>query len=306
MHRIASLLPSCTEIACALGFEAALVARSHECDYPAGVRALPPLTEPKLDPAAPSAAIDDRVRQLVRDGLSVYRVDAERLRDLAPNVILTQQQCEVCAASPKDLEDALAAWVGERPRIVSLEPASLSDVWQDIERVATALDAEERGRALGAGLADRVADITQRALRIRARPSVACIEWIDPLMAAGNWMPELVTLAGGRSLFAEAGAHSPWIGWEDLCREDPEVIVVLPCGFDLDRTREEMAALTTRTGWPALRAVRSGRVFVTDGNHYFNRPGPRLVDSLEILTEILHPDHFAGLHQGEGWQSLVP
>jgi iron complex transport system substrate-binding protein len=305
MHRIASLLPSCTEIACALGFEEALVGRSHECDHPAGVRALPPLTEPKLDPTAPSAAIDDQVKQLVRDGLSVYHVDAERLRELAPTVILTQQQCEVCAASPKDLEDALAEWVGERPRIVSLEPASLSDVWEDIERVATALDAGERGRALSTALTDRVSDIAQRALRIRARPSVACIEWIDPLMAAGNWVPELVTLAGGRSVFGEAAAHSPWIGWDDLCREDPDVIVVLPCGFDLNRSREEMDPLATRTGWSALRAVRSGHVFVTDGNQYFNRPGPRLVDSLEILTEILHPDHFPGLHQGAGWQALA-
>jgi len=306
MHRIASLLPSCTEIACALGFEQALVGRSHECDHPAGVGALPVLTEPKLDPATPSAAIDDRVRQLVRDGLSVYRVDAERLRELAPSVILTQQQCEVCAASPKDLEDALARWVGERPRIVSLEPARLADVWEDVETVARALDAEARGRALAAQLADRIADIAQRALRIRERPSVACIEWIDPLMAAGNWMPELVTLAGGRCVFGETGAHSPWIGWEDLCRADPDVLVVLPCGFDLERSREELDVLRARPEWAGLSAVRRGRVFVTDGNHYFNRPGPRLVDSLEILGEILHPDHFAALHRGEGWQPLAP
>jgi iron complex transport system substrate-binding protein len=306
MHRIASLLPSCTEIACALGFEDALVGRSHECDHPSGVRALPPLTAPKLDPEGSSAAIDDRVKQLVRDGLSVYRVDADRLRELAPSVILTQQQCDVCAATPKDLEDALASWIGEPPRIVSLEPGCLADVWEDIERVAIALDAEERGREVSARLTERVSDIAQRALRIRERPSVACIEWIDPLMAAGNWMPELVTLAGGRCVFGEAGSHSPWIGWDDLRRADPEVLVVLPCGFDLERTRDELAVLSTRPEWASLRAVRSGRVFVTDGNQYFNRPGPRLVESLEILTEILHPDHFAALHQGVGWQPHAP
>jgi iron complex transport system substrate-binding protein len=305
MHRIASLLPSCTEIACALGFEDALVGRSHECDHPSGVRALPPLTAPKLDSSASSAAIDERVKQLVRDGLSVYRVDADRLRDLAPSVILTQQHCEVCAATPKDLEDALASWIGEPPRIVSLEPACLADVWEDIERVAAALDAEERGREVSARLTERVSDIAQRALRIRERPSVACIEWIDPLMAAGNWMPELVTLAGGHCVFGEAGTHSPWIGWEELCRADPDVLVVLPCGFDLERTREELGVLRARPEWASLRAVRSGRVFVTDGNHYFNRPGPRLVESLEILAEILHPDHFTALHHGLGWQAIA-
>ena len=304
MKRIASLLPSTTEIACALGFEDRLVGRSHECDHPASVVSLPALTAPKLDSDTSSRTIDDRVKQLVREGLSVYRVDAERLRELAPDVILTQDQCEVCAASLSDVEKALALWTGGRPRVVSLNPNTLGDVWRDIAQVAEALGAPERGREVTEALADRVTQIAERTLRIRPQPRVACVEWIDPLMAAGNWMPELVTLAGGRPLFGEAGAHSPWLDWETLREADPEIAVLLPCGFDIERTRQEVGPLIAQPGWADLQAVRTGRVFVADGNQYFNRPGPRLVDSLEILAEILHPDHFAPRHHGAGWQVL--
>jgi iron complex transport system substrate-binding protein len=304
MDRIASLLPSTTEIACALGFRGRLVARSHECDFPAEVAALPALTAPKLDAGAPGRVIDDRVRQLVSDGLSVYRVDAERLRELAPSVILTQDQCEVCAASLSDVEQALAGWLGDRPRVVSLSPATLGDVWGDLVRVAEALGDPARGRALARELAERVTDVGERAARQSQRPRVACIEWIDPLMAAGNWMPELVTLAGGTPIFGETGQHSPWLDWETLRRADPDVIVVLPCGFDRARTRAELPALTSRPGWETLRAVKGGRVYVTDGNQFFNRPGPRLVESLEILAEILHPGAFPPAHRGHAWQGL--
>jgi iron complex transport system substrate-binding protein len=300
--RIASLLPSTTEIACALGFQAELVGRSHECDFPPGVERLPVLTQPKLDPAAPSRAIDERVRALVREGLSVYRVDAERLRELAPDLILTQDQCEVCAASLSDVEAALAAWTGGRPRVVSLRPRTLGDVWGDVERVADALGAGERGRSLARELAGRVAGLGERAGRLRERPSVACIEWIDPPMAAGHWMPELVTLAGGRALLARAGEPSAWITLEQLAAADPDAIVVLPCGFDLPRTRRELPALAARPAWRGLRAVGEGRAFLADGHHTMNRPGPRLVESLEVLAEILHPEEFPPRHRGTRWE----
>jgi iron complex transport system substrate-binding protein len=302
MPRIASLLPSTTEIACALGFQEKLVARSHECDFPAGVEGLPALTAPKLDAREASAVIDSRVKQLVEDGLSVYRVDAERLRELQPDVILTQDQCEVCAASLSDVEAALADWTGVRPRVVSLSPATLGDVWGDIARVAEALGVAERGREVVALLSNRITEIAEQSLRIRPQPRVACVEWIDPLMGAGNWMPELVTLAGGTSVFGQTGEHSPWFSFEELAAADPDVIVVLPCGFDLERTRAEIAPLVATTGWDSLRAVKEGRVTLTDGNQYFNRPGPRLVESLEILAQVLHPDHFAPGHEGSGWQ----
>ncbi len=304
MERVVSLIPSATEIAAALGFERALIGRSHECDFPAAVASLPVLTEPKLNPDASSARIDADVKALVRDGLSVYRVDTARLRELDPTLILTQDHCEVCAASLKDVEAALSEWLDGAPVVVSLHPRRLGDVWRDVERVGTALGNADRGHQLASRLEDRIAEIAERAVRIRSRPRVACIEWIEPLMAAGNWMPELVTLAGGENLLGETGEHSPWLDWEALRAADPDVVVVLPCGFDLERTRSEAHALAGLPGWAELRAIREGRVYVTDGHQYFNRPGPRLVDSLEILAEILHPDEFAPRHRGDAWDRL--
>ncbi|HUP00917.1 MAG TPA: cobalamin-binding protein, partial [Gemmatimonadota bacterium] len=292
MMRIASLIASSTEIVCALGFGDDLVARSHECDYPPGIERLPIVTEPKIATDGTGYEIDQRVRALIQEALSVYRVDAARLRQLAPDLILTQTQCEVCAVSLADVEEALADWTGERPRVVSLEPDALADVWSDIERVAAALGAPDRGAALVADLRRRMAAVAERAREPAERPTVACVEWIDPLMAAGNWMPELVEMAGGINLFGEAGRHSPWMTWEELVERDPDVIVVLPCGFDIPRARAGMPDLTSRPGWLDLAAVRSGRVALADGVRYFNRPGPRLVESLEILGEILHPDLF--------------
>ncbi len=237
-------------------------------------------------------------------GLSVYDVDAERLRELEPSAILTQDQCEVCAASLEDVEKALREWLGSRPNVVSLSPATLSDVWEDIGRVAEALGVRERGRAVSEELSDRLTAVTERTLRLKERPVVACVEWIDPLMAAGNWVPELVTLAGGQSLFGEVGKHSPWLEWAQLRDADPDVIALMPCGFDRARTRSELGPLVARPGWSELRAVRGGRVAVTDGNQFFNRPGPRLVESLEILAEILHPDAVDFGHRGVGWEPL--
>ena len=301
--RIVSLLPSTTEIACALGFRDALVGRSHECDNPPGVETLPACTSAKFGDGT-SREIDDRVKDLVRRGLSVYDVDAERLRELAPTLILTQDQCEVCAASLQDLEVALGDWIGEQPAIVSLKPTTLEDVWGDITHVGDALGVAEGARALAAELAGRVSEVGERTGDLESRPSAACIEWLDPPMAAGNWMPELVALAGGRNLFGQAGVHSPWLEWQELRAADPEVVVLLPCGFDIARTRKELPALLCRPGWNELRAVRHGRVHLTDGNAYFNRPGPRLVESLEILAEIFHPECFEFGHEGDAWQRL--
>ena len=302
--QIVTLLASATEIVCALGFEDALVARSHECDYPASVAKLPAATQSKIDTANSSAEIDNQVKTIVEQGLSVYKVDGDLLRRLRPDVIVTQTQCEVCAASPKDIEDAVSAWTGATPNIVSLEPNGLADVWTDIQNVADALGAPERGEKLVSDLQARLGAIEAKAGQIGQRPRVACIEWIDPLMAAGNWIPELVAMAGGEDVFGEAGEKSPWLTWDALCERDPDIIVVLPCGYDMATSRAEMPALTRREKWPDLGAVRAGRVFLTDGNQYFNRPGPRLAESLEILAELLHPDLFDFGHQGRGWERL--
>jgi iron complex transport system substrate-binding protein len=302
MPRIVSLIASATEIVCALGFERDLMGRSHECDYPPSVHGLPVCTAPKFDTSGSSADIDRRVKDALRDATSVYHVDAELLRTLRPDVIVTQAQCEVCAVSLKDVERAVCSWVDAPVRVVSLQPNALADVWTDIDRVAQALDAPERGQTLVRGLQRRMYVIAETASKLDRRPRVACLEWIDPLMAAGNWMPELVELAGGANLFGQAGKHAPWLTWEQMAARDPDVIIALPCGFDLPRTRAEMATLAARPEWPRLSAVRNGQVYVTDGNQFFNRPGPRLVESLEILAEILHPEAFRFGHQHTGWQ----
>jgi len=301
MPRIVSLIASATEILCALGFEDQLVGRSHECDYPESVRRLPACTEPKFSVEGWSFEIDERVRAIVRDGLSVYRVHEDLLRELRPDVIVTQSHCAVCAVSLSDVEEAVRAWLDEPVRIVALEPNRLADVWDDIRRVARALDVPERGDALVAELQRRMRAIAERA-RAVPRPRVAYIEWIEPLMAGGNWMPELIEMAGGVNLFGEAGRPSPRIAWEDVVAEDPDVLFIAPCGFDIARTRREMSWLMRRPEWPQLTAVRTDRVFLADGNQFFNRPGPRLVESLEILAEALHPTVFRFGHEGTGWE----
>jgi iron complex transport system substrate-binding protein len=302
MPRIVSLIASATEIVCALGQEEHLVGRSHECDFPASVLRLPVCTEPKFDVHGSSYQIDQRVKAILQEALSVYRVHADQLKQLRPDVIVTQSQCEVCAVSQRDVAQAVGEWLEERPRIVSLAPNALADVWADIERVAEALEIPERGDELVGRLQERITAIAVKARSLREKPAVACIEWIEPLMAAGNWMPELVEMAGGVNLFGKAGQHAPWMTWDELRPRDPDVIVVLPCGFDIERTRQEMPALIRQRGWTDLRAVRQGKVYLTDGNQYFNRPGPRLVESLEILAEILHPATFHFGHEGPGWQ----
>jgi iron complex transport system substrate-binding protein len=299
--RIVSLLPSLTEIACAVGLRDQLVGRSHECDYPPGVAELTVCTEPKLSLEGTSGEIDARVRALVRDGLSVYRVDPETLRGLRPDLVLTQDHCEVCAASRSDVEAALRHFTGAAPRVLSVAPATLGEVWDSFSAVAEAAGVPERGAALAGALTERVVKLGEETAGIGVRPRLACIEWLDPLMSAGNWMPELVALAGGRSVLGSTGAHSPVIRFEELAASDPDAVLVLPCGFDLARTRAELPSLLELPGFAALRAARESRIYAADGNQYFNRPGPRLVESLEILAEILHPGRFSFGHEGRGW-----
>jgi iron complex transport system substrate-binding protein len=305
VHRIITLLPSATEIVCALGFEAQLVGRSHECDYPPAVARLPVLTSPKFNAEGTSAEVDERVKRILADALSVYRVDVEVLRGLRPDVIVTQSQCEVCAVNIRDVEQAAADWVGgPPPRIISLAPYSLADVLADIERVGVELGEPERARKFVVELSHRMTAIEKQAAAANQRPAVGCIEWLDPLMVAANWMPELVTMAGGENLFGDAGQHSTAMKFDRLVEKDPDVILLMPCGFNMDRTAAELHALATQPGWDRLTAVREHQVYLTDGNQYFNRPGPRIADSLEILAEILHPQIFHFGHEGPGWRRL--
>jgi iron complex transport system substrate-binding protein len=299
--RIISLLPSATEIVAALGLGDHLVGRSHECDFPPGVEKLPICSSTKVPADGTSYGIDERVKAIVAEGLSVYRVNVELLRELRPDFILTQTQCAVCAVTPRDLEQALCTWTGAQPAIVSLEPNDLADVWNDIRRVGESLGVQERAEAVIQSLAERLAAIRDKARAAEPRPSVAAIEWLGPLMAGGNWMPELIEIAGGRGLFAKPGEHSSWLEWSSLSEADPDVILLLPCGFKIAQTIRDLNLLTENPAWANLRAVKQGRVYLIDGHHFFNRPGPRLVESAEIVAEILHPELFAFGHRGTGW-----
>ena len=304
--RVVTLIPSATEIVAALGAGNRLVGRSHECDHPPEAARLPVLTAPKVPLHGRSDEIDRQVKSLLEQALAVYRVEAPLLRDLAPELIVTQAQCDVCAVSLAEVEAATRDWLGGTARILSLAPNGLDDVWADINRVGGALGLAHEAETLVADLTARLRRVADRAAEASHRPSVACIEWIEPLMAAGNWVPELVEIAGGRGLFGVAGRHSPWMYWDDLVDADPEIIVVMPCGFDIDRSRAEIETLTGQPEWNDLQAVKASQVFIVDGNQYFNRPGPRLADSGEILAELFHPDLFPPRHHGSGWVRALP
>lgn len=301
--RVVSLLPSASEIICALGAGASLVGRSHECDYPADVVATLPVCTRARFADGTSREIDERVMNLLSQSLSLYDVDLEVLGRLRPDLIVTQDQCAVCAASLADVEQALAELANHTVTVLSLSPSTLGDVFGDIRRTGEALGIGARAKEFTLELSERLTVIGEQTGAID-RPTVACLEWIDPLMTAGNWTPELVKLAGGESQLAQTGTHSPRTRFEDLLACDPEVIVVTACGFDLARTRRELAPLLEHADWPELCAVRNARVYLTDGNAYFNRSGPRLVDSTEILAEILHPELFHFGYENHGWAKL--
>jgi iron complex transport system substrate-binding protein len=308
--RIVSLIPSATEIVAALGLADSIAGRSHACDCPPGIKTRPICTAPKFNPEGSSQDVHDCVTELLQSALSVYHVDTELLSTLQPTHILTQAQCEVCAVSLADVEHAVDKVLRSHTHIISLQPRVLSDLWTDIARVADAVGVD--GYPLIFWLKQRIADCVDAVQQTQAttsrggsegdRPTVACIEWVEPLMAAGNWVPELVELAGGHCCFGEVGKHSHWMQWDDLVSADPDIIVVMPCGYDLSKTRQEMMALIHKPEWKSLRAVKTGRVYLTDGNQYFNRPGPRLGDSLELLAEIFYPGKISFGYQGKGWE----
>ena len=278
--RIVSLIPSATDIVCALGAGDQLVGRSHECDYPADVTGLPALTRPRLPLTGGSAAIDEAVSRALTDGIAVYEVDLDLLARLAPDVIVTQDQCEVCAASLAQVEEAVCAVLPTRPKIVSLKPASLADAYDDVRRVAAALERD----------ADPVVAAMQlwieRPARVPTPPRVAFLEWVVPLMGPGLWTPELIEVTGGLSILGDKGRHTVKRPPEALAEAAPDILIVAPCGYDIATSLKELDLLTALPGWAGIPAVRAGRVAIADGNAYFNRPGPRLADSAEILRDI--------------------
>lgn len=304
IQRVVSLLPSATEIVCALGQGERLAGRSHECDFPPEIQKLPVCSRSRIDTNAQSAALNADVERQRQNKLPLYEVDRESIRSLKPDLILTQAQCEVCAVSETEVRESLDEAGLIRTRVVSLSPRRLADLWQNILDVADALDVSSTGREFVKQLKNRLTDGLFKTAALKKRPSVACLEWLDPIMAAGNWVPELVELAGGKNLLGTAGQHSAWLTWEALTACDPDVVILMPCGFDLARTAREAPVLTRSREWNRLRAVRRGMVYAVDGSQYFNRPGPRLVDSMEILAEILHPKLFVSRH-GAAWRRVV-
>ncbi len=306
MARIVSLLPSATEIVCALGAGEDLVGRSHECDYPPAAQHLPVLTSPRFPPAAASGEIDRQVHELAlaakaEDALGVYAIDMRLLQELAPTHIVTQTQCEVCAVSLRDVERAVEQLTGFDTKLIPLAPNSLNDIYDDIERTADALGIAERGTAL-------VSDLQRRIEQVPATsnsPRVAVVEWADPLMTAGHWTMELIVRAGGVPVIGEPAGPSLHFEMSDLAEADPDVIIIAPCGYDLERTREDAKLLHEREDWRQLRAVRDDRIALIDGNQYVNRPGPKVVETLEIIAEIINPDVDEHRHEGIGWERFA-
>lgn len=304
-QRIVSLIASATEIVAALGFEDSLVGRSHECDFPPCVSCLPVCSEQRIDVSGTSLEIDRSVRKTVREVLSVYSVFLHELNRLQPTHIITQTQCDVCAVNLRDVEAAVCEMTGIRPEIVSLEPMCLADIWHDIARVAAAINATDSGRQLIESLQSRLETVRSKTSRNKTRPTVFCLEWLEPLMSAGNWVPELVEIAGGQAVLCEAGRHSPYLTWDDLLEADPDVIAIMPCGFNMERTQRELFLLSAHPHWQKLAAVRNDRVYLTDGNQFFNRPGPRVVESAEILFDLIHDGVRPRKHGLEAWIPLL-
>lgn len=302
--RIVSLLPAATEIVAVLGFADNLVGRSHECDYPTGVEALPICTRARIAPIGSSREIDDAVKDALKNAMSIYEVLGDVLADVKPDIMITQDQCEVCAVALDDVRAAAACLIGASPKIVSLNPVDLAKVFQDIRNVADALGVSERADDIIRQSDSKLNQLSERVSDAKP-PTVCCVEWTDPLMAAGNWVPELVSIAGGKDIFGGAGKHAPWLEPDKLYDADPDVIVFMPCGFGLERSAKEANLLLQTPEWQSLSAVKAGHVYATDGNSYFNRPGPRLIESAEILAEIFHPNLFEPTQEGTAWRRLI-
>ena len=286
--RIVSLLPSATEIICALGLEDQLVGVTHECDFPAFVRGLPKVTNTLIPTEAPSAEIDRLVRQRLETTRALYTLNLPMLEELRPDLIVTQALCDVCAVAEEEVQAAACSLPGS-PRVINLEPQTLSQVFGAIRQVAAAAGVSPKGEEVVEGLAARVEGVVARRTALRSRPRVALLEWLDPPFSCGHWSPELVRLAGGVEGLGREGRPSRTLRWDEVIEWQPEVVFIACCGFDVARTMDHVPLLQRVPGWQDLLAVWLGQVYVTDGSHYFSRPGPRLVDSLEILAHTLDP-----------------
>ena len=291
--RIVSLIPSATEILFALGLDAEICGVSHECDFPPEARSKPVVVYPRIPPGLPAGEVDRRVRDFVARGESLYSVDAQALVDLNPDLIITQDLCHVCAATPDDLASTLAA-LSRPPRILTLDPQSLADVYHDIRTIGEVTDRSAQAAQVVASLEARVA-VVERAVAAQPRPRVLCLEWLDPPFPGGHWVPEMVERAGGQDVLGRAGVPSVAVNWNDVMATQPDVIILMPCGYNAEQAAADYAAAPLPLGWQELSAVKNGRIHFVDGSSYFSRSGPRFVDGIEILACILHPECAAAL-----------
>ena len=301
--KIVTLIPSATEIVAFLGQKNSIIGRSHECDYPHDLNHVVKLTSPKINVDGTSGEIDKQINTILENSLSVYKVDVKKLKELKPDYIITQAHCEVCAVSLSEVENIVSKNLNENTKIISLQPNTLDDVFNDIKRVAKNLNIENKiNNKLIKSLDERLKKIKKSSSKEKNKPTVACIEWIDPLMTAGNWIPEMVEIAGGINILGKSGNDSHWIKFEEIADQDPEIIIFLPCGFNIKKTKEELNNLLKQNSkWKSLKAFKNKKLFITDGNQFFNRPGPRLIESLEIFAEIIHPKVFNFKHKETGW-----
>jgi len=290
--RICSLLPGATEVVAALGLARHLVGISHECDFPAEVKDAPVMVRPIIDQEhMDSPEIDQTVSRAVADDRPLYALDDARFREAEPDLVITQDLCHVCAVTPSQLQQAIVT-LRKAPRVLALNATSLDGVFTDIERIGHATQADDQAKTLTAALRERLHWIRRQVEAEQRVPTVACVEWLDPLYIAGHWVPEMAEWAGGRDVLGQAGVPSERITWDRLIAAAPEILIVMPCGFSIERTRRELGRLTSHPDWHRLPAVQHGRVFAVDAVSYFSRPGPRLVQGVEILAAICHPSRF--------------
>jgi iron complex transport system substrate-binding protein len=305
--RIVSLLPAATEILYAIGAGDSVVGVTHECDFPADAARKPKLIRPRVDPLASPAELDRQVREFVERGESIYAVDAELLTSLAPDLIVTQDLCHVCAASPEDLASALSRLPRERaPRVLTFTPRNLSDVWAAIREIGEAVGRASAANALASELAQSVVAIEGAMSNVSTRPRVLCMEWFDPPYCGGHWVPEMVRLAGGIDPFGRESEPSVPIPWEQIFEAQPEVVVLMSCGYDLARNVEVWKTSRQPAGWSDLPAVRNGRVYAVDANAYFSRSGPRLAEGVAVLANLLHPERAIPFRvESERWRQIA-
>jgi iron complex transport system substrate-binding protein len=302
--RIISLLPSATEIIYALGLGEHLIGVSHDCDFPYEATLKPKLSQALVNSDMPSDEIDAIVREQLHNGLSVYHIDTQALQKLEPDIILTQELCEVCAPSYDQVLQA-AKIFGDRTKVVSLEPHTLEEILENILLVGELTNRAEIAENAVQSLRARLDKIVTMTAEMEQRPKVACIEWLSPVMVGGHWVPQMVEYAGGEDWLGDLGEPSKEIAWGDVLTYDPDILVCMPCGFDVSRALEEMHLMIEREGWEDLKAVKNGQVYVMNGTAYFNRPGPRIITGLEIMAQIIHPDYFKGLAPADSMMRLA-